>query len=337
MARRSAARLARGPLRSIRRWPSRSRSPRRSRPPTRPASSTAISSPRTSCSRDRARSCSTSAWRVCGIRCVGAPPRDAGDDPPTRQSALLGTLPYMAPEQLRGAEVDTRTDLFAFGAVLYEMLTGSRAFDAASEAELAAAILEHEPAPLAPRVPQSPPALDAARRHLPRQGSGRTVADGEGSAARAALGAGQSGTARPRRPPGASRAGVCGRSRRGASIGLLGFAAISVSRQPPPARRISFSIYPPEGTKFPRGTAEMAVSPDGSRLVFVAISADGNSRLWLRRFDAVESRAIDGSEDARRPVLVARRTLDWVLRPQQAEANRRGRRPAAGHLRSRFR
>ena len=92
---------------------------------------------------------------------VAARPRDVlANDPPTRQSALIGTLPYMAPEQLRGAAVDARTDLFAFGAVLYEMLTGRRAFDAASEAELAAAILEHEPAPLAAGQPLTPPALE---------------------------------------------------------------------------------------------------------------------------------------------------------------------------------
>ena len=85
------------------------------------------------------------------------------------------------------------------------------------------------------------------------------------------------------------------------AAGLLVVAAIGLTRQPPPASRVSFSIYPPEGTKFPRGTAEMAVSPDGSRLVFVAISADGNSRLWLRRFADVESRPIDGSDGAHRP------------------------------------
>ena len=66
-------------------------------------------------------------------------------------------------------------------------------------------------------------------------------------------------------------------------------------------RRVSFPVHPPAGTKFPRGTAEMALSPDGSRLVFVALAADGTRKLWVRRFDSVESRAIEGSEDAAHP------------------------------------
>ena len=66
----------------------------------------------------------------------------------------------MSPEQLKGKDADARSDLFAFGAVLYEMLTGSRAFDEGSQTELVAAILEREPAPLATRQPLAPPALD---------------------------------------------------------------------------------------------------------------------------------------------------------------------------------
>ena len=232
---------------------------------------------------------------------VGAPPGTLANDQPTRQSALLGTLPYMAPEQLRGTEVDTRADLFAFGAVLYEMLAGRRAFDAASEAELAAAILEHEPTPLAAQVPRVPPALDrVVATCLAKDPDERwqTAKD-----LLRELRWVRVDRAIPTVP--ATRARHAWRAAAVAAtalaIGLLVFAAISYSRQPPPASRISFSIYPPEGTKFPRGTAEMAVSPDGTRLVFVALSADGNSRLWLRRFDAVESRAIDGSDGARRP------------------------------------
>ena len=82
------------------------------------------------------------------------------DDPATDRAGLFGTLPYMAPEVLRGAEADARTDLFAFGAVLYEMLAGSAAFAAGSEADLIAAIIEREPAPVSTRQPLTPPPLE---------------------------------------------------------------------------------------------------------------------------------------------------------------------------------
>ena len=81
-----------------------------------------------------------------------------------------------------------------------------------------------------------------------------------------------------------------------AAVGVV----VSIIRPSVPTR-ISFAIHPPDGTRFPRGAADMAVSPDGTRLVFVALSRDGRRKLWLRRFDAAEKPAIDGSEDAHGP------------------------------------
>jgi Tol biopolymer transport system component/tRNA A-37 threonylcarbamoyl transferase component Bud32 len=77
----------------------------------------------------------------------------------TQQGAIIGTLQYMAPEQFEGKPADTRTDIFAFGLVLYELLTGKRAFEASSRASLIAAVMSREPEPIATTVPSAPPAL----------------------------------------------------------------------------------------------------------------------------------------------------------------------------------
>jgi eukaryotic-like serine/threonine-protein kinase len=223
---------------------------------------------------------------------------------PMMSSVVAGTPAYMAPEQLTGGSADARSDLFAFGAMLYEMIAGRRAFDAASPADLAAAILGHEPAPLSGHVARVPPALD------------RLVAtclakdpDERWQTARDLLRElrwlrDDSATRR------ASTAVVAARPRRGFAVAVLiaaaavigAFGLVTFMRQPaPPPTRVDFHVYPPPGTRFPRGSAEMAVSPDGSRLVLTALSADGRRKLWLRRFDAVESRPIDGSEDGLYP------------------------------------
>src|SRR6185436_6600694 len=78
----------------------------------------------------------------------------------TAEGSILGTLQYMAPEQLEGREADARTDIFAFGTVLYEMVTGKKAFESKSQVGLIGAILERDPAPVLTIVPTSPPALD---------------------------------------------------------------------------------------------------------------------------------------------------------------------------------
>src|SRR6267378_562073 len=82
------------------------------------------------------------------------------NDPLTAKGTIVGTLQYMAPEQLEGKEVDARTDIFAFGAVVYEMATGKRAFQGKSQASLMVAILEREPPAMSALQPMTPPALD---------------------------------------------------------------------------------------------------------------------------------------------------------------------------------
>ena len=80
--------------------------------------------------------------------------------PLTEEGSILGTFQYMAPEQLEGKEVDARTDIFAFGAVLYEMVKGKRAFEGKSQASLIGAIMTSDPPPISQLQAMSPPALD---------------------------------------------------------------------------------------------------------------------------------------------------------------------------------
>src|SRR5258705_9738751 len=92
------------------------------------------------------------------------------NDPLTAQGTIVGTLQYMAPEQLEGKEVDARTDIFAFGAVVYEMATGKRAFEGKSQASLIAALLAREPPAMSSLQPMTPPALDrVVRRCLAKE------------------------------------------------------------------------------------------------------------------------------------------------------------------------
>src|SRR5579863_4991807 len=92
------------------------------------------------------------------------------NDPLTAEGTIVGTMQYMAPEQLEGKEVDARTDIFAFGAVVYEMATGKRAFEGKSQASLIAAILEREPPPMSLLQPMTPQALDrVVRRCLAKE------------------------------------------------------------------------------------------------------------------------------------------------------------------------
>jgi len=97
----------------------------------------------------------TVAGAVTGLTAAGLPTA-----PQTAAGTILGTLQYMAPEQIQGKEADARSDIFGLGAVVYEMVTGIRAFDGDSAADVVAAVLEREPPPLSTRQPVTPRSLD---------------------------------------------------------------------------------------------------------------------------------------------------------------------------------
>ena len=106
----------------------------------------------------------------------------------TAQGTILGTFQYMAPEQIEGLEADARTDIFAFGALLFEMLTGRTAFEGKTRASLLGAILKDEPPRVSTVQPLAPHAIDRIVVHLSRERSRRSVPDGPRPPARSPMG-----------------------------------------------------------------------------------------------------------------------------------------------------
>ena len=104
------------------------------------------------------------------------------EDPITAQGVIVGTLQYMAPEQLEGKETDGRADIFSFGVVLYEMATGKRAFDGDSQATVIAAILEREPPSLSSRAADDSASARAGGENMPGKRPRRTLANRRGFA-----------------------------------------------------------------------------------------------------------------------------------------------------------
>ena len=227
------------------------------------------------------------------------PTQDASK-PLTQEGTILGTLQYMAPEQLEGNEADARTDIFAFGAVVYEMVTGKKAFEGKSQASVIAAILEREPPPPSELQPMTPPALDhMVQRCFAKDGDERwqTAYD----AMRELKWIGQTGSRKMDRVP------VVQASNRLAWILMaVGSLALAVAiaylyRAPTDDLPIQFQVSPPAATTIASGTAILAVSPNVQHLAFIAIDASGNRSLWVRDIGSVGARSLPGTEGANGP------------------------------------
>ena len=229
---------------------------------------------------------------LAGLETVSGPLTEAG--------AIVGTLHYMAPEQLEGREVDARSDVFAFGCLLYEMVSGSRAFEGKSQASVIGAILHSEPATLSSLQPLTPPALDRlVRVCLAKDPEARWQSARDAGLQLEAI---AEGGPVPRPAERASRRGawrpwlVAGLALAVAAAALLRWGSLGR----PTARPIRFTLAPPEGGAFGYRFegAYLAVSPDGSRLAYTASDPHHGQRLWLRTLDALEAQALPGTEGA---------------------------------------
>jgi eukaryotic-like serine/threonine-protein kinase len=217
----------------------------------------------------------------------------------TDQGQIVGTLRYMSPEQLQGKEADARSDLFAFGCVLYEMLSGKRAFDGSSSASVIAAILEREPAPLTQSPNNAARPLDrVVKRSMAKDPDKRfqTARD-----LKAAL-----SWVLDQPPVMTAKAGRgiwIGIASLTLLLGLVGGWALTHLRQPQLEQgALRVQINPPEGGQFAFGLSigGVALSPDGRTAAFVATS-NRVTALWLRPLDGTAVRLIPGTEGASYP------------------------------------
>jgi serine/threonine protein kinase len=226
----------------------------------------------------------------------------------TAEGAILGTLQYMAPEQLEGKEADGRTDIFAFGCVLYEMATGRRAFSGKSQASLISSIMGAEPTPVSAISPMTPPPFDrVVRTCLAKDPDDRWQTAHDIAVQLKWIQEG--GSAVGLSAPVVSRRR--GRERLAwilAALATAGLAALLVRdwRRPSvPPRVVRLSVLPPEKTIFtPPGefaSSQFALSPDGRSLAFVAAAAGSRSLLWVRPLDSLSAVALAGTEDATHP------------------------------------
>ncbi|HXE92069.1 MAG TPA: protein kinase [Terriglobales bacterium] len=227
--------------------------------------------------------------------------------PLTQHGTVVGTFQYMSPEQVEGKEADARTDIFALGAVLYEMATGKRAFEGKSQLSVASAILEKDPEPITRVQPLAPAALEhVVRTCLAKDPEERWqsaadvkrelrwIAEGGSTAAAAAMAAPQR-KARERLGWGVA-----------AAMALVAVALSAGYRwggsAPAPEVAKRFAVTLPASTVLFTGlTNAIAVSPDGRYFVYRAAQSTGGWQLFLHSVSELEAKPIPGSEDALNP------------------------------------
>jgi serine/threonine protein kinase/Tol biopolymer transport system component len=214
--------------------------------------------------------------------------------PLTERGTILGTFQYMSPEQLEGKEADARSDIFSFGAMLFEMITGRKGFEGSSGASLIAAVISVNPPPVSAIQPMASPALDRlVQRCLAKSPDDRWQNAGDlRSELEWIAGAGSmAGVPAPIAARRVNRERLAWLAA-GISAPLLLLAlvwiAIHLRHEPGPAAAVRFDIPPPEKLSF-HPSQLLAVSPDGQRIAFTASDAErsrgGVPRLFVRPLD----------------------------------------------------
>ncbi len=224
----------------------------------------------------------------------GTPSVQSGDSPTltmgqTEAGMILGTAAYMSPEQAKGKPVDQRSDIYAFGLVLYEMVTGKRLHDGESTTEVLASVIKEEPQwnnvpPQIERLLRRCLAKDPQKR-LRHIGDVMLLADPVQAA------------------PTTDRSQAEGVRHGWLWPGLLVLSILALTpvnvihlrERPPVVDSMRFQIPPPAKNDF---GIYLAISPDGKRLAFTAAGPDGMARIWIRDLDTLEARPLNGTEGA---------------------------------------
>ncbi len=230
-----------------------------------------------------------------------------GSHPLTAKGTVVGTFQYMAPEQVEGKEADARGDIFALGAVLYEMATGRRAFSGKSQASVVAAILASDPPPVSSIQPMSPPALDRVIRNcLAKDPEDRfqSIHDLKLQLKWIAEGGSQAGlpsvvTSRRRNREFLTWIGAA------ALIVLAGFVFWLWPKPQVTARPIQSYIPAPQDATFILSDDDtagpVAISPNGTYIAFTAMTKDATKRIWVRALSESAAKPLQGSEGGTYP------------------------------------
>jgi Tol biopolymer transport system component len=235
----------------------------------------------------------------------------------TSEGLVFGTLPYISPEQLRAEKVDTRTDIFAFGALLYEMLSGKRPFAADSQAGLIAAILEHEAPPVSNRVPLAPASLDRiVQKCLAKNPDDRWQTARDLKSELIWVRDGREDARRARAP--AAKTGRRRAWRQLVAVGIPTLVALALAvmlwrssglAPPRTVTRLSLNLPPGVTLFIPINGTSIAIAPDGSRLAFIGVRA-GLPSLFIHRLDTGKTDEVGDTRNAATPMFSA--DSQWV-------------------------
>jgi eukaryotic-like serine/threonine-protein kinase len=212
---------------------------------------------------------------------------------------IVGTPQYMAPEQIEGREVDVRSDIFALGCVLYELVAGDHAFEGNSPSSVMAAILATEPRPLRERLPITPASLDwIVMRCLAKNPDERwqTVRDLRASLERVLEEAPPSLRRPSSRLPwiAAALAGTI-------AIGATAASLMLYRRTPPPDTRVFVSDFVAPTTPTGPPALRLSMSPDGRKIAYIAPDANGRLAIWIHALNSLSAQPLAGTLNATAP------------------------------------